>query len=500
MKENLAEGVIRNSFYNFAINLITKIGGLVFTIILARLLMPELFGVYNLVLSIFLIASIFADVGITNASLRYLAEFFGRNNLTKVRSYFRYFLKIKGLTTVLVILILLLFSRFISYTIFNKPAIFFPLLFSCLYLLVNSFSILFQSIFLSLKDLRKVAFLELSFQSLRIIFAFLAVYLFSNDFVVSGIFLGLMFSVFFTLLINFILLKDKKNLFFGNTEDVDKKRIFNYVRAVGVLGITFTIFGAVDTLMLGRFVEASYIGYYRAALSLVIAVSSLLIFSNLLLPVFTQIQGNRFERGFSKTLRYLLVFTIPAVFGVIMVAKYFIFLIYGKEYLVSYLPLYALAPLILISSLIGFYTSVFEAREKVNNLVKFIFISLGLNIILNYVLIKGFLPFGQEYSILGAGIATTISRGVYLFAMVLYARKLFNLKPKKSFILKPAISSVLMVCFLFAFEFLVEDMNLFFGILEILLGGSVYFGAMFLFKGIEKKDLKLISSLLPKII
>ena len=48
---------IKNSTFQLATNLVAKIGSLFFTIIIARLLMPELFGLYSLALATILMFS-----------------------------------------------------------------------------------------------------------------------------------------------------------------------------------------------------------------------------------------------------------------------------------------------------------------------------------------------------------------------------------------------------------------------------------------------------------
>jgi len=73
-------------------------------------------------------------------------------------------------------------------------------------------------------------------------------------------------------------------------------------------------------LMLAKFVDSEYLGYYRAALGLILTLASLFSLSNVLLPLFTQIKKERFERGFQKTFRAITLITIPATVGVIFVA------------------------------------------------------------------------------------------------------------------------------------------------------------------------------------
>ena len=65
--ETIKQEVIKNSIWNFFMSLIIKTGGLIFTILLARFLFPEKFGIYSLAMSIVMIFLTFADMGI-NAS------------------------------------------------------------------------------------------------------------------------------------------------------------------------------------------------------------------------------------------------------------------------------------------------------------------------------------------------------------------------------------------------------------------------------------------------
>src|SRR3972149_4620205 len=65
---------IKNSIYQFSTNFVLKIGSLVFTVIIARLLMPELFGLYNLALSTILIFFVISNMGIGPALVRFVSK------------------------------------------------------------------------------------------------------------------------------------------------------------------------------------------------------------------------------------------------------------------------------------------------------------------------------------------------------------------------------------------------------------------------------------------
>ena len=497
-KQNLSKIAVKNSSYNLAHGLILKFGGLIFTILIARLLLPELFGIYALALSIVTIFLTFTNLGVNETFLRYVSDALGKKDKNKARGYLRYLLKIKTVFLVLVILIILLFSKFLSYDIYNKPLLFYPLIFSCLFIIAESFKNFIGQLFLATKNLKPLPLLGLLHQTAKISFSILAILILSLEFKVVGLFLALALAGFIHLFLYILVLyKKDKTLFIGKKESIDKKTINKYLKFMGIASLSLVFFGSIDILMLGKFVELSYLGYYRVALSLIITIASLFSLSGVLLPMFTQIDKKRFERGFQKTFRYLMLIAIPATAGVLFIGKYLIFTIYGKEYLLAVSSLYFLSILIITMPLIALYTIIFQSKEKPKILAKSVFITLIINVILNYVLIKYLLQFSQEYAIMGAGIATVASRLILLGILVVSTKNKFNLSVRGIDIRKPIFATLVMALFLLAFNSLV-NINLFFGILEIILGAGIYFGTLILIKGVGKEDWRLVKSLFRK--
>ena len=186
--QNLSKIAIKSSGYSLASVFIFKLGGLIFTILIARLLLPELFGIYALVLSLVIIFATFTDLGVNETFLRYLSEALGKKDNAKARSYFKYLFKLKTVLVILVILVLLFLSKFLSYDIYNKPLLFYPLIFSCLFILVESFKNFIAVIFVATKNLKPTPFLELLHQISRISFSVLAILILSSEFKVAGLF------------------------------------------------------------------------------------------------------------------------------------------------------------------------------------------------------------------------------------------------------------------------------------------------------------------------
>ncbi|MGY4884246.1 MAG: flippase [Nanobdellota archaeon] len=495
--QNLSKVAIRGSAYNLLSLLVSKLGGLIFTIIIARVLLPELFGVYSLVLSIATIFLTLTDLGIDNTFLRYLSDSIGKKNKKLSRGNFKYIFKIKAMLILISVIVLLLVSKYLSYSIYENPLLFYPLLFSCLWIIFDSLRVFFWNVFIAAKDFRPPVFFDISSQIIKILFSIFAILVFTDSMKISGLFIAFFVSSFFTLtLISFVLLKKHKSFLFGRKEKVDKSKITSYWKFMVFATISLVFFGSVDTLMLGKFVSLEYLGYYRAAMSLVLTLASIFSLSWAFFPIFTQIKGDRFHRGFNRVLKYILIFSIPATAAIIFIGKYLIKVIYGNEYLLGATSMYCLSLLIITTPLIGLYSIIFQSKEKPEIVSKSVVFSLILNIFLNALAIFLFRE-NSMLTILGVSLATSISRIFLLGLLILYAKKEFNFRVKGVGSRAPIFATIIMSAFLLSFNYL-TDMNLFLGLLEVTLGVFIYFIFLILIKGLNKEDLELVKGLFKR--
>jgi len=462
-KTNLSKVAAKGSVYTFASLLIQKFGGLLFTIIIARILLPELFGVYALVLSIVTIVMTFTDLGLGTTAIRYISDSLG--NKKRCRSYARFFLKRKIMLILIATIILFASSQYLSFSIYKNPLIYYPLIFSCFFIVSEAVRDFFSIFFVARKDLKPTVFFDLFSQILKIVFSILALLIFTSEFKIPGLFIAFFISSFVTLLISFfILLKKDKEILFGETEKIDKTKINLYWRYMAIATLSIAFFGSIDTLMLGGFIGTEYLAYYRVSLSLIL------------------------------TIRYILMISIPATIGVLFIAKYLIFVVYGIDYLPALSSFYFLSLLIITTPLISLYSIILESKEKPKIVSNAVLISLLSNIIFNYIAIKIFIsnPLGM---IAGVGFATALSRIILLGILIFYSRKELGIRVKGIGLRKPIFSTSVMIIFLFLFNSLV-NMNLFWGILEIILGVGVYLGTFLLVKGLNKDDWKLLRELI----
>ena len=137
--------VIKNSFYQISEGIAYKIGSFLFTILLARLLMPELFGLYSLTLATILFFVSLSDLGTGTTLIKFISSSLGKNALQKAKTYYNYIFKIRFILVICSIIILLLIAKFLAEVYYQKP-IFLALMIGAAYLLVANLISFFDSI------------------------------------------------------------------------------------------------------------------------------------------------------------------------------------------------------------------------------------------------------------------------------------------------------------------------------------------------------------------
>lgn len=485
--KSLTRQAIENSIYSSTIGIVSKIGGLIFTIILARILLPELFGLYNLILSIVLTVATFTDLGINTALSRYLSESLtkGKKGEIEARSRIKFLFNLKLFLTFGASLLLFLFAPLISETIFKRPEMILPIYFGSIYIFLLSFQGFLSTFFYPLKKLKYNLASEVIFQISKIILFIILIKLYLN---ISTVFWVLILSTIISILffLSILLIKQRK-LFFGKIAQIERRRISIFLGWTMLLSLLIPIYYYVNTFMLGLFVEDKFIGYFNAMLSIVIPIAAFLNFSMILLPIFTGISGERLARGFKKVIKYVTMFAIPASIGLMFVIISIVKVLYGM----NYVPLefefaititgILLSFLVFEGAILGTYFSLFNSKEKVRFPALFLLGMTFINIILNYFFIKFALQYGSEWTLVAVSLATVISRYLNLGALNIFSKKKFGLSIEFKDIIKPLIASLIMLGFLFLFNWIFNP-GLFLTIIMVILASGVYFSALSLTK------------------
>lgn len=414
---------IKNSLYQTLTNVIAKGGSFIFTIILARLLMPELFGLYSLALSTIIIFASFSELGISNTMIRFISKELGKKS-KKLRAQILYLGKIKAFLLLVFSIALILSANYLANNFYQKP-IFLALLAGVLYLIFIQITSFLQCLLQASNNFVSIFKREIVFQILRIILVPLAVvfaikYTLPNE-------VNLMLVIFFLAIALFLasifLFFDVKKFYYqkllaekpSKLAKKQRSSINKFLIATSALVLSGIFFGNIDRVMLGKFVAAEFIGYYAASFSLIGALTAVLAFSAaVLFPIFSRLKGKRLEVGFRKSRKITLFISGAAFIATLILAYLVILIIYGAEYSSATNILRTLSPLIIILPVIAIYQVYYLSQGKAQKVARLLIIATILNIILNYVLITSLLSYGHLPATYGAALATLISQGFYL--------------------------------------------------------------------------------------
>jgi O-antigen/teichoic acid export membrane protein len=481
-----------NLFYSGLSGIISKIGALIFTIFVARILFPEVFGIYSLALTVILTLTTFSDLGFGGAITRYISESLGKNNQIQARSRFQFLIKFKFFSALIVSILIFIFSGLISISL-NKPELVLPLKIGSIYLLVNAIYGSIAPLFLATQKLKYSTISESIFQLSRIFLIFIFLNLFRTS---ESVFIILIISLVFSLIYSFFVINKKfPFLVHGKTEFVERKRLlkFSLFSALGSLGVVF--FSNIDKIVLGYFVSLELIGLYSAILTIISGVIGFIGIGAVFFPIFTQISGERLNLAFKKTFHYLAIIAFPASIGLAYVNIYFLKILFGDQYAPSqysfslFITSIFLSLIILESTFTKIYKILFNSKEN-SRIPAFVDISSSImGIVLSILFIYFLVQIRPDYGLIGAAGAILISRVTGLFLLAFLCRKKFKISPKLDSIMKPLLASMVMLIYLITFHHLV-NINLLTGIIMIISAALIYFLVIFLIKAINFTELK----------
>ena len=292
----------------------------IITVILARLLMPEDFGILSMAVVFTGLITVFNDFGIGSAVIQ-------KQNLTDddLSSIFWFSLFIGIVTTLLTVIVSPLIAAF-----YDKK-ILIPLLSIMAFgFFFTGFSTVQQSLLIKEMNFKKIAVVEITSTVFGGIVAISLAYWGYG--VWSLVWQGLSATIITALLLWLTSQwRPKFKLYLTSI-----KLVLGF--SLNLLGFnTVNYFSRnVDYLFIGRFLGAEPLGYYTLAYRLMLYplqnISA--VISRVLFPAFSAIQDDneRFRDAYLKSTRYIAFVTFPMMFGLFAVADEFILTIFGPKW------------------------------------------------------------------------------------------------------------------------------------------------------------------------
>jgi O-antigen/teichoic acid export membrane protein len=260
-------------------------------------------------------------------------------------------------------------------------------------------------------------------------------------------------------------------------------------------GVSYWVVASADRYFIGFFLGIVSVGYYIPAYSIgmllvffIIPITSML---SVVLPKFFDDNNLEEVKNYlSHSLKYFLLIMTPAVFGVSILSRQLLLALSTEEIAVN---AYFITPFIALSMFvygIGCFMSQILVLVKKTKLIAIIWVVAAfLNFGLNFILIP-------KFGIVAAAVTTFIS---YFCAFILiwyFAFKELKFKIDWKFLAKSILASILMALFVW----LLNPWGLFNVILSVVSGALVYGILIFLFRGIGKKEIKFLKSVIHEMV
>jgi len=193
-----------------------------------------------------------------------------------------------------------------------------------------------------------------------------------------------------------------------------------------MLSSTIMIFlGWMDTFILGIYETDESIGIYNVALKLALVTSfSIEAINSSLAPKIANLYVNNFKEKFLNLIKFStrlnFILTLLIVSVLIIFNQWFLS-IFGEEFKAGSIALVILCSIHLINSSVGSVGVIMQMTGKQKQYQYIAIISLGINLLLNFILIP-------KYGINGAAIATAVSLSAWSVSGCIYLKRKENIR------------------------------------------------------------------------
>ncbi|MFC2005158.1 flippase [Chloroflexota bacterium] len=385
----------------------------VLRMVLARWLGPSDLGLYTMVITLQEITLLFAELGISSALVKYVAEYKDdRNKLLKLVSSAFITSLIFGLITG----ILLYFISGTFATLFKMPDLSYLLKVLSIALPFMALQMAAGGLLSGLRHMKRFAMMTISRSVLTILLTISFIWL---GFGVRGATFGIVLATVLSCLYGLYFVK---NYFYPTLQEylINVKKLVLFGSQAFGANVVSLIANRTDFLMIGYFLTTKDVGYYNIAVSLSMLFDVVpRAIQRISFPAASEYWKNNdhqsLQKMIDKSMKYSACILLPAGLGFAFFSSQITTLIFGQEFLVAVSPfLFLLAVRVIRGATVQPIGSVYSGRGRPDIGLKIGTSTSVFNIGLNIILI----PY---LGIIGAAIATTTSllAGAIIFLALL---------------------------------------------------------------------------------
>jgi O-antigen/teichoic acid export membrane protein len=347
-------------------------------------------------------------------------------------------------------------------------------------MLLDSFNVTFYAVFRGRQNLRYESIGVVASEILIIIFGGISLFLHAP---LYFLLLALMSGSVFNFILSLSLIFEKTDVrpHFALDKNI-LLILFKIAYPFALAGLFVKIYSYLDSVLLSKMVGDTAVGFWSVAYKLTYSFQFIpMAFAAAMFPAMSAYfahDKSRLKQTFERAIFYLAVIAVPISFGIFSLAKPIVLTLYGADYSSSVLPLQVAVFTVIFIFLNYPVGSLLNAcdRQMTNTLI--MGASMGLNIILNIILIP-------RFSFVGAAISTLISHAFLYILGMIFANKIVIYG--KSFVFGSLAKIILSAGLMSAVIIYLNNFISFWFLIP--LGGIIYFSALFILHAIGKEDL-----------
>jgi O-antigen/teichoic acid export membrane protein len=321
----------KDTYILFVGNISSAFFSFLFTLLVARGLSVESFGVFSATVNLVTIVASLSDLGISSGLINFIAGASSKGEIKKAQKYMKASFILRLIALSILVLIIFIFPQAISTKFLATSD-------SRIAYWVGglSLSLLFWTLFPSVLQAQRRFFqsviTDLSLSIGRVLLAFL--FLLFGGLTLTKAFSSFMGSMLFVVITGFAFI-GTGFLFIKVGKDVYSK-LLRFSGWLGVNKIISSVSGRLDVQMLAAMAGATVTGFYsissRLALFIVLLTSS---FSNVLAPRLASFGDKKREKIYIKKASLAVLPIVAGIIFWIIIAEPFITILFGVKYLPS---------------------------------------------------------------------------------------------------------------------------------------------------------------------
>jgi len=490
-----ASRVPRGTAYVSAQNALNFLVGLIFYMIVARILPTEDIGSISALTFVYTTVPAIIPLALPTAAAKFVSEYIGCGESEKAGAVVSAIKKIVFGISILTLVVMAGMSNWFSIILWGTGTGTLIFLIISFVVFVSTMRITYLGFLQGLQWFGKFAIAAFSaFALSRVLGMILVVAGWSLVGVVTGWLIGETIGLILTMLLF-------RGALSKPTEKCDLRMLFRFSLPLSVMLPIITLADWTDRMLfLGLTHELASLGIYDLAVRGATTISIIwMAFSTTVLPMLSGLYGKTGKeavRGALKTsLRYLTYLTFPVCFGLAAISRTAMAILFGRGYTGGslFLAILALASISISFGMI--FGSTLQALGETK-----IFIGIGLASIAADVLI--IILSVPILGVLGATLARVTLWGVYSAATLLALRTKIKIEFDGEALRKGFLASVIMAVPLLIFEMLyashlTDTLTVICASAEIILGMGIYGISLIALRALHPQDFELLKRIVP---